>query len=93
MGVVFLSMLLPVTLSLAGPIYYGYTNGPYWKVIIWALASTVGFLWLDRSTLRQSLTNDRISNAKSFSLISLIVMAAFLAGDSIAYFLTHLISN
>ena len=27
--VVLLSMALPVALSVAGPIYYGYMNGPY----------------------------------------------------------------
>jgi hypothetical protein len=40
--VTFLAMALPVALSLAGPIYYGYTNGPYWRVLIWAGACTVG---------------------------------------------------
>jgi hypothetical protein len=43
--VVFLSMIGPIILSAVGPIYYGYTHGPYWRVIVWALAVTVLFLW------------------------------------------------
>jgi hypothetical protein len=40
--VVLLSMALPVALSVVGPIYYGYMNGPYWRVLIWAAACTIG---------------------------------------------------
>ena len=41
--VVFLSLALPVAFSLVGPIYYGYSHGPYWRVLIWASACTVIF--------------------------------------------------
>lgn len=91
MRIVVLAMLLPVALSLAGPIYYGYTNGPYWRVIIWALACTIGFLWLNRSSINPS--SSAAINALNVVLISLTVAAAFLIGDSIVYLLTHLISK
>src|SRR5262249_50677140 len=41
--VVSLSMIVPVILSAVGPIYYGYTHGPYWRVIVWALVVAVAF--------------------------------------------------
>ena len=40
-----LGLGLPVAFSLVGPIYYGYTHGPYWRVIVWASVCTVIFCW------------------------------------------------
>ena len=56
--VIFLSMAAPVILSAVGPLYYGYTHGPYWRIIIWALACTVGFSWLKRLSFKSALVPD-----------------------------------
>jgi hypothetical protein len=39
--VAILSMLPPVVLSALGPIYYGYTRSPYWRVLVWASVCTI----------------------------------------------------
>src|SRR6516225_10028437 len=31
-------------------------QGPYRRIIVWALACTLGFLWLERSSLKRSLS-------------------------------------
>ncbi len=59
--VILLSMAVPIILSATGPLYYGYTDGPYWRVIVWALACTVGFSWLERSSFKSALSTARPS--------------------------------
>ena len=54
--VILLGMAVPIILSATGPLYYGYTDGPYWRVIVWALACTVGFSWLERSSFTSALS-------------------------------------
>src|SRR5260370_5578802 len=56
--VILLSMAVPIILSATGPLYYGYTDGPYWRVIVWALACTVGFSWLERSSFKPRKTHN-----------------------------------
>lgn len=86
--VVFLSMAGPVILSALGPFYYGYTHGPYWRVIVWALTCTVGCLWLYRSSFKHALSTAPPSITRRFLLVLAIVVViaiAFLAGDSLVY--------
>ena len=45
-----LAMALPVAISLGGPIYYGYTNGPYLRVVVWAAACTIAAIWFYRQS-------------------------------------------
>lgn len=54
--VISLGLALPVAFSLVGPIYYGYTHDPYWRIIIWASACIVLFLWQARSPFRHALS-------------------------------------
>jgi hypothetical protein len=51
--VVLVSMALPVALSVAGPIYYGYMNGPHSPVLIWAAVCTIGTVWFYRHRSQQ----------------------------------------
>jgi hypothetical protein len=94
--VVFLSMVLPVTLSLAGPIYYGYTNGPFWRVLIWAAVCTIGAVWLYRQSFTAAFSDADYSTAvKLVNVIAIVLVIGlcFLAGDSAIYFLVRSISN
>jgi hypothetical protein len=94
--VVFLSMALPVLLSLTGPIYYGYANGPYWRVLIWAGGCTVASLWFFRRSFTAAFSDAPYSVAIKLVNVIAIVIAmglCFLAGDSIAYFVVRSISN
>jgi hypothetical protein len=54
---VLFSMALPVALSVAGPIYYGYINGPYWRVLIWAAVCTVGAVWFYRRSFTAAFSD------------------------------------
>jgi hypothetical protein len=56
--VIVLSLVGPVILSALGPFYYGYTDAPYWRVIVWALACTVGsfFWWGGRSAFKTAFS-------------------------------------
>lgn len=94
--VVLLSMALPVALSVAGPIYYGYTNGPYWRVLIWAAVCTVGAVWLYRQSFTAAFIDADYSTAVKFVNVIAIVLViglCFLAGDLAIYFLVRSISN
>lgn len=94
--VVLLSMALPVALSVAGPIYYGYINGPYWRVLIWAAACTIGAVWLFRQSFTVAFSNTDHSTAEKFVIVVAIVLTmglCFLAGDSAIYFLVRSISH
>ncbi len=90
--VVVLCMAGPVILSTLGPFYYGYTNGPYWRVIVWALACTIPFFWWTRSDFKSALSTaqhsiiERIANSVA---IVIAVAAAFVAGDSLVYLLAR----
>ena len=89
---IFLSLLGPVALSALGPLYYGYTHGPYWRVIIWALACMVPFLWWARSSFKHALSTAPSSIIGRSSLVVLIVAVvaiAFVAGDTFAYSLAR----
>jgi hypothetical protein len=94
--VTFLAMALPVALSLAGPIYYGYTNGPYWRVLIWAGACTVGGIWLYRHSFTAAFSDAPYSFAEKLVNVTAIIVVmglCFLAGDSVAYFVVRSFSN
>jgi hypothetical protein len=86
--VVSLSLALPVALSLVGPIYYGYTHGPYWRVIIWASACTVLCCWQARSSFKQTLSTappSIIGRSLLVFAIVAVISAGFFAGDTLAY--------
>jgi hypothetical protein len=94
--VVLLSMALPVALSFAGPIYYGYMNGPYWRVLIWAAACTIGAVWFFRQSFTAAFSDADCSSAvKLVSVVAIVLVIGlcFLAGDSAIYFLARSISN
>jgi hypothetical protein len=91
-GVILLGLLVPIALSLFGPIYYGYNDGPYWRVIVWALASTVGFLWVARSVLRNTLRTGSPSIIGRAALVVVIfatTAVAVVVGDSLIYLLVR----
>jgi hypothetical protein len=86
--VVSLGLGLPVAYSLIGPIYYGYTHGPYWRVIVWALASTVIFCWQVRSSFKSALSTAPPSIIGRFLMVLAIVVVAaigFFVGDTLVY--------
>jgi hypothetical protein len=43
-----------IVLSSLGPVYFGFTNAPYWMTVVWALACA---LWWARPTLQSALTD------------------------------------
>ena len=88
MRAIFLSMAGPVILSAVGPLYYGYTHGPYWRIVVWALACTVGFSWLERSSFKSALSTappSIIGRSLLVVAIVTVVTIAFLVGDSLLY--------
>jgi hypothetical protein len=90
--VIFLSMAAPVILSGVGPLYYGYTHGPYWRIIVWALACTVGFSWLERLSFKSALSAappSIIGRSLLVVAIVAVVAIAFVAGDSVLYLLAR----
>jgi hypothetical protein len=95
-----LSMAGPIILSATGPFYYGYTNGPYWRVIVWALACTVPFLWWARPDFRSALSTAPPSIiGRSLVVVAIVMMVAvaLVAGHSLIYLvalsLNHLHSS
>ncbi|MGC1861514.1 MAG: hypothetical protein WA733_10415 [Methylocystis sp.] len=92
--VIFLSMLLPVVLTLSGPIYYGYSHAPHWRIAVWALASVPVFLWYTRSSFRNNFRDQSVIGA-TFGLVVIAIVAAafFMVGDYAVYFLVRSISN
>lgn len=94
MGAVFGGMFLPVLLSLIGPIYYGITGGPPWRIAVWATASLAGFLWIWRRLLAGHLAGLSGADAtKAFLAIVIVSGAFFMIGDYAVYFVARLISN
>ena len=96
MHVYFLSMAAPIILSGLGPFYYGYTNSPYWRVIVWALACTIPYLWWARSNLKSVLKTAPPSLiGKSFVIVTIAAMvaAAFLVGNTLVYLVARAISS
>jgi hypothetical protein len=94
--VVLLSMALPVALSLAGPIYFGYTHGPYWRVLIWAAVCTVGAVWFYRRSFTAAFSDADYSPAvKAGNIIAIVLVMGlcFVAVNSVIYFLVRSISN
>jgi hypothetical protein len=92
MGVIVLGMTAPLILSALGPFYYGYTHAPYRRVIVWALASIVPFLWFARASLKHALSTappSIIGRSLLLAAIVFIAAVAFLAGHSLVYLLAH----
>jgi hypothetical protein len=92
--VIVLGMAGPVILSAVGPFYYGYTHAPYWRIIVWALTCTVGFLWLERASFKHSLGTASPSIIGTLLLICgvpVIAATAFIVGDSLVYLLAGLL--
>jgi hypothetical protein len=86
--VVSLSLALPVLFSLVGPIYYGFTHGPYWRVIIWASVCIAIFCWQARAPFKHALSTARPSIIGRFLLVLTIVTViaiGFLVGDMFVY--------
>ena len=92
--VIFLSMLFPVVLTLTGPIYYGYSHAPQWRIAVWALASVPVFLWYTRSSFQNNFRGQGVLVA-AFGLVFIVLVATafFMAGDYAVYFLVRSISN
>jgi hypothetical protein len=83
-----------VILSATGPLYYGYTNAPHWRIIVWALACTVGFSWLERSSFKSALSTAPPSIiGRSLLVIAIVAVAliAFVIGDSLLYLFARLL--
>ena len=94
--VVLLSMALPVVLSVAGSIYYGYINEPYWRVLIWAVVCSIGSVWLYRQSFTAAFSDaDYSTGMKLVNVIAIVLVIGlcFLGGDSAIYFLVRSISN
>ena len=96
--VIFLSLLGPIVLSAIGPIYYGYTNAPYWRIIVWAFVCTVGCAWWSRSSFKVAFNTDHaprsfLGRSSLFIAIIVVIAVGFIAGDSLAYVLARSISN
>jgi hypothetical protein len=86
--VICLGLGLRVALSLVGPIYYGYTHSPYWRIVVWASACTVIFCWQERSSFRQALSTAPPSIIGRFLLVlAIVVMVAvgFFVSDTLVY--------
>lgn len=86
-----LGLGLPVAFSLVGPIYYGYTHGPYWRVIVWASVCTVIFCWQERPSFRHALSIAPPSIIGFLLVLAIVVLAAvgFIAGDTLVYLFTR----
>jgi hypothetical protein len=94
-GVVVLSMAIPVLLSALGPFYYGYTHGPYWRVIVWALACTAVTLWYARGSFSYALNPSGLSAIGKLRVVAMIVITiavCLIVGDSAVYLLARAIS-
>jgi hypothetical protein len=94
--VIVLSMALPVILSAVGPFYYGYTHGPYWRVIVWALACTVSTLCFMRSSFKHMWDAEPgsvIGKLFSVAMAVIIVAVCLLVGNSAVYLLARAISS
>ena len=81
--------------SLAGPIYYGDTAGPYWHVIVWALACSVIYSWQERPTFGHTLRTAPPSIiGRVFLVLTIVVLIAFVfvAGLSLVYLLVRALS-
>jgi hypothetical protein len=85
----FLSMVGPVALSAIGPIYYGYTDSPYWRIIVWALACTVPFLWWARPAFMNALSTHDLRLPGLILAIVVAVVTAFIIGDTLIYLLAR----
>lgn len=91
-----LAMVLPVAISLGGPIYYGYTNGPYLRVVVWAAVCTIAAIWFYRQSFTAAFSDGPYSlPVKLFNVVAIVVFIGLciLAADSAAYFLARSISN
>lgn len=92
--VVFASMAGPVILSALGPAYYGFTGGTYWRVVVWAIACVIPFLWWSRQSFKVALNSGPSSIiGRSFAVVAIIftVAVAFVASDSLVYLLAGLL--
>jgi hypothetical protein len=79
----------PAILSALGPFYYGYTGGPYLRIIVWALGCTVALSWWSRSSFEKALATAPPSVIGRSLLVVLIVTSvalAFVVGDSLVFF-------
>jgi hypothetical protein len=76
--------------------YYGYTNGPYWRVLIWAAACTVGAVWLYRQSFTAAFSDaDYSAKVKIVNVIAIVLVIGLCirVGDSVVYLLVRSISN
>ena len=88
----FLCMAAPVILSLPGPIYFGFTGGPYRRVVVWALACVVAYLWWARPSFKYALSTAPPSVIyRSLLIVAIVAVTgiALVAGDSLVYLLTR----
>jgi hypothetical protein len=93
--VIFFSMAAPVILSAIGPAYYGFTGGPYWRAVVWALACTVPFMWSARPSFKHAwITAPPLFIGRVLLMLAIVVIiaVAFVAGDSLVYVLARSLS-
>lgn len=75
--VILLTMVGPVILSAVGPAYYGFTDGPYWRVVVWALACVIPFVWYARPSFKHALSTAPPSRiGRSLLVLVIIIIAA-----------------
>ena len=89
--VFFLSMAPAVILSATGPFYFGYTHGPYTRVVDWALVCPLIALWFYRSSLKSALDNVSSVIGRTFLVFAILaaMAVAFLAGDMLIYLIAR----
>jgi hypothetical protein len=88
------SLAGPVIISAIGPVYYGFTGGPYWLVVVWALASAILFLLWAIPSFKYSLItapSSVVGKALVVIAITVFIAATVVAGDSLVYLLVRTI--
>ncbi len=85
--VYFPDMFAPLIVSTVVPFYYGYTHALYSRVVVWALACTVGFYWLERWTFKTNFSAAQPVWVKPSAAVFFVLMItlAFLAIDTLVY--------
>jgi hypothetical protein len=89
----------PLVVSLIGPVYFGYSHAPYWRVLAWALASTTCFFWWGgTSAFKTAFTGEAATLPFWIKLMNVVLIITWatlgiVAGHSLAYVLVRSISN
>ena len=97
---ILLGPIVPVALSLSGPVYSAYNKEPYSYVVAWALFCTVVFIWRSRPSIQYAIESERSEGQwtpwlapRLVVMVGVQMALAFLAGHSALYFLVKQFSN